>query len=293
MTDERLNDAGSRYRLLKVALEQFSCEPAALNDEQAQQAQRIVARQLRIEQAVLHSEEAIGVILSEAQLENALHSIRSQYETPEAFALALENQGLDTEQLRAVLAVDLKVETVLERICAGLPEISDEVIQQYYNANLERFTRPAIRRTRHILITINPEYPENTREAARARIDGIRQRLQGKPHTFDQQAMKHSECPTAVEGGLLGDVTPGKLYPELDEYLFTMEARQLSPVLESPLGFHLLWCEAASPGGPTPLEEVQPRLREWLHSRQQQIHQREWLKALLQQHASLEKQAHG
>lgn len=293
MTDERLNDANSRYRLLRVALEQFGCDPSALSTEQHQQASRIISRQLQIEQAVLQSPEAVGVIVTDAQLEEALQRIQSQYENPEAMQQTLENQGMDLSQLRASLSVDLKVETVLERICANLPAIADEEIQQYYSQNIERFTRPASRRARHILITINSDYPENTREAARTRIEAIEQQLRAKPQHFERQAAKHSECPTAMEGGLLGEVTPGKLFPELDTHLFTMEAGQISPVLESPIGFHLLYCETATPGSTASLDEVRPRLREWLQSRQQQAHQREWLKALLLQYVASEKPVHG
>lgn len=291
MTDDYLADATNRYRLLRVALEHFKCEPTALTDEQRQQAVRIVNNQIQIERLVLSSNEAAGVIVSDAQIEEALERIAGQYEDPSAMDQALIELEMDKDQLRQMLHAELRMESVLERICAALPPISDAEINDYYQANIERFTRPPSRRTRHILVTINPDYPENTREAARTRIEAIAHRLEGKIQNFEKQAAKYSECPTAMEGGLLGEVTPGKLYPELDSHLFQMEEGQISPVLESPIGFHLLFCEQVTLGGASSLEEVQPRLLDWLQSRQRQIHQREWLKALLQQ--SVAEKVHG
>lgn len=292
MTDAHLKDAHRRYRLLRVAQEHFGTPVADLNADQHQQALRIVEKQIQIEQVVLQSPEASGVVVPEAQIDEAFNRISSQYAESTAMDAALEALGIDPIQLRQLLSAELRMENVLERISANLPPITDEQIEQYYQSNIARFTRPASRRARHILITINPDYPDNTREAARTRIEAVAHRLQGKLHNFEKQAMKYSECPTALEGGLLGEVTPGKLYPELDSHLFQMSEGQLSPVLESPIGFHLLLCERVTEGGTAPLTEVRPRLLEWLESRQQQAYQREWLKNLLQQHAS-EKQAHG
>ncbi|MNM97852.1 Foldase protein PrsA precursor [compost metagenome] len=192
-----------------------------------------------------------------------------------------------------MLARALKVEAVLERVCAGLPEVSETDVGLYYFSHLEQFEVPATRVARHILITINPDFVENTREAARARIEAIAKRLRSKPERFAEQALKHSECPTALQDGLLGTIKPGTLYPQLEASLFELAEGEMSPVLESPLGFHLLRCEAVQHARCLPLEEVLPRLRDRLQSRQRKAHQRQWLAGLLQPSAPVENQAHG
>ncbi|MNZ76411.1 Foldase protein PrsA precursor [compost metagenome] len=286
------NGIDERYYLLQVAQEQFGCEPDKLDAEQLRQAGRIVARQRRIEDAVLRSGEASGVVIPAAQVEEARAQIASRYADGQALQQALASHGLDDGGLRAALARALKVEAVLERICAGLPEISDTDLSLYYFNHPEQFQRPESREARHILITINPDYPENTRQAARARLEAIAKRVRSKPERFADQALKHSECPTALQGGLLGYVTPGKLYPELEASLFSLAVGELSPLLESPLGLHLLRCEAVVPAARVTLEEALPRLRDRLQDRQRKAFQRQWLERLLQQSAPEEK-AHG
>ncbi len=293
MSSERPGEGDSRYYLLKIAHEQFGCEPDKLDDEQRLQAERIIGRQRHIEEAVLRSPDAAAVVVPPSQVEEAWAQIAGRYESAEALQEALDAQGLDAAGMRAMLARELKVQAVLDCVCAALPEVTDSDVSLYYSNHVDKFKVPAQHKARHILITVNEDYPENSREAARTRIEAVLKRLHGKPGRFAEQAMKHSECPTAMQGGLLGEVVPGTLYPELDACLFQMAQGELSPVLESPIGFHVLFCESVSPARQLSLEEVQPRLREQLQLRQRKAYQRKWLESLLRQNATLENLAHG
>lgn len=293
MNDPVAREAEHRYRLLRIALERFGREPTELDAGQQQQAERIASRQLEIEDAVLRSPEALGVVIPDSQVEAAWQQVCARYEDEEALARALEMQQLEAERVRYLLARDLKVEAVMERASLGLPEISETDVSLYYFSHPEQFERPETRLARHILITINEDFPENTRETALARLQTIAQRLAQKPERFAEQATKHSECPTALQGGQLGEVRRGTLYPTLEACLFELEPGQTSTPVESPLGFHLLRCDAVNRGGHLALEEVMPRLRQWLQARQRQARQREWLERLLKQSAPKEEPAHG
>lgn len=278
-----------RYYLLKVAHEQYGCAPDELSAEQRGAALRIAARQRQIEEAVLHSPQALGVVIPASLLDDAWARLVARYEDADALLAALAAQGLDVAGMRERLGRELKVEAVLERICADLPEISDTDVSLYYFSHPEQFEQPATRVARHILITVNPDFPENSREAARSRIELIARRLQLKPERFAEQALKHSECPTALQDGLLGTVKRGTLYPELEACLFDLAVGQIGPVVESPLGFHLLRCEASQEARRLTLEEVRPRLRDSLQNRQRKTRQRQWLAGLLQPSVSGEK----
>jgi len=104
------------------------------------------------------------------------------------------------------------------------------------------------------LVTLNDDLPDNTRPVAQSRIEAIAARLARDPKRFEEQAMKHSECPSALQGGLLGEVPRGQLYPELDAALFLMQEGEVSAILESPMGLHLLRCESITPAAVLTLE---------------------------------------
>ena len=91
--------------------------------------------------------------------------------------------------------------------------------------------------------TINDEHLDNTEAKARQRILELRAKLVSSPKQFGKLALRNSECPTALHEGRIGAVQQGQLYPELDEALFRMQAGEVSEVVRSPMGFHLLWCE--------------------------------------------------
>lgn len=269
------------YSLLRVADEKFGCNPSSLPPEQHDEAQRIARRQLAIENAVLSSPESAGVCVQESAIDEAFERIRVRYADNDAFQRAMATAGIDNEALRSALNRELRVEAVMDRVAAQHASISDTEAHLYYYMNPAQFDRPELRTARHILITINPDFPENQRDNALKKILAIQRRVEKKPDRFEEQAFKHSECPTALQGGTLGKVKRGQLFPTLDEALFAMAEGTCSDILESPLGFHILFCEIVHPSGVAPLSEVLPGLRQWLSQRQKRIAQRKWLESIL------------
>jgi peptidyl-prolyl cis-trans isomerase C len=83
-----------------------------------------------------------------------------------------------------------------------------------------------------------------------------------------------------MDGGTLGEVKAGQLYPELDSVLFSMEEGEISQIIESEMGFHILLCEKIKPGKRVPFTKAEPKIREILEERQRRSCQKEWLAAL-------------
>jgi peptidyl-prolyl cis-trans isomerase C len=275
------------YHLLRIAHEHFHCAPEALDGPRQHEARQIALRQLLIENAVLASPEAVGVAVPAASVEAALAGVREHYRGEDgaldcaAMARDLEGQGLDEGGLRRALERQLRVEAVVERAVPMPEPVGETEASLYYYLHVADFTRPEQRRARHILVTVNEQFAENARDRARARLEAIAGRLRRDPGRFSEQALKHSECPTSLQGGLLGTLRRGVLYPELDAVLFALREGEISVVAESPLGFHLLCCEQVLPETVLPLAEVMPRLRTHLAEQQRRRQQKLWLAGLL------------
>ena len=271
------NGKALAYPLFKVAQEKFSCVPAQLSPAQREQAEQIARNKIEIENAVLRSREAAGVSVPPAQLDAALAQIKERFDDEHALESGLQDLGIDRDELSDAIARELRVEAVLERVGARSDPVSETDVRLFYYMNPERFQRPEIREARQILITVNDDFPENQREEAMRRINAIRARLCKKPERFEEQALKHSECPTSLNGGLLGQVQRGQLYPELEAVLFSLAPGKVSDVVESELGFHLLLCDSIQPVGQVPIDDVLPRLTDFLNARQRSRLQRRWL----------------
>jgi peptidylprolyl isomerase/peptidyl-prolyl cis-trans isomerase C len=169
------------------------------------------------------------------------------------------------------------VNAVLERVGSRSVSISEVDIGLYYHLHLEKFSVPERRAVSHLFISINPDYPENTREAGLQRARDLREKLLKKPFKFADFALKHSECPTALQGGELGTVARGTLYSELDAVLFTLKAGEISTVVESEIGWHILLCKQIHKAETLSLAKATPKIRELMEERAKQNCIRAWL----------------
>lgn len=142
--------------------------------------------------------------------------------------------------------------------------ISNTDIEIFYLMHRQRLRSAETRQLRHILITINDAYAENRRPRAQARLSAIRQNLLQEPQRFAAVALQHSECPSALHGGLIGTLARGQLYAELDAVAFALQSGELSDITESPMGLHLLRCEAIHPSREISLAEAGPFIRRQL-----------------------------
>jgi peptidyl-prolyl cis-trans isomerase C len=268
------------YSLLRASLALFKKAPAELGPEELRRAERQARSEYDIENRVLHSPEAIGVIISMKELEFAFAEIRGRFDSGEAFQNALAANRLTVDSLKAALARQCKVNEVLERVAARSPQVNEVDVGIFYHLHPEKFRLPEQRVARHLLISINPDYPENTREQARQRIDAIARTLQRKPYKFPELALKHSECPTALNGGELGTIARGRLYPELDAALFALKENEISKVVETEIGFHLIQCQKIIRAETLSLKKATPRIKALIQERYRRNCQRTWLASL-------------
>ncbi|WP_455218911.1 nitrogen fixation protein NifM [Kaarinaea lacus] len=269
------------YLLLRTSLAKYEKSPSQLSETELGSLQKQVAKEYEIQNLILSSAEARDTYIPESVVEASIKQVKNRYADKDEFLVDIESNGMSVQGFRAAVAKELKVEAVLDRVSAKSVSISDMDIMIYYHMHLDRFKLPETRTARHILITINSDYEENQKQNALQRITKVRDRLQKKSKRFAEQALKHSECPTAMNGGLLGRVRENELYPELDAVLFSMKEGAISEVVESELGFHILYCEKIHNAGPATLKEARPKIQKLLQDRAKRMCQKAWLNQLV------------
>jgi nitrogen fixation protein NifM len=270
------------YTLLRASLALFKKAPNELQSTELKQAEVQASNEFKIETRILNTSEAGSVIISDQELQAAYQEIRDRYEDNESFFNDLEKNHLNKAHLEAALYRQCRVNVVMDLIASRSPDINEVEIGIYYHLHREQFNLPELREACHIYMSINPDYPENTREAAFLRLQEIRKKLQKKPYKFADFALKHSECPTALQGGFLGLVPRGKLYPELDAVLFSIKAGEVSHIIESEIGFHLVLCKQIQRAETLSLQKATPKIRQIMSDRSRRTCQRAWLASLPQ-----------
>jgi peptidyl-prolyl cis-trans isomerase C len=152
---------------------------------------------------------------------------------------------------------------VVEREVA-VPEPDDETCRRYYERNAARFRSPDIYEVAHILFAALPSDPE-TYARARADAAGVLAALRERPETFASVAQAHSRCPSAAQGGNLGQITAGQTTPEFEQALMKLTPGQLcdAPVATR-YGFHIIRLDRKHEGQVLPYEVVAGRIVDYL-----------------------------
>ncbi|MFM2481691.1 peptidylprolyl isomerase [Celerinatantimonas sp. YJH-8] len=274
-----------RYPLLRFSLTNYGCAPEFLSAQQLDSLLIQVSKAQQIEIQVAHQSK---VAVSAAQIKQAREELTSQFNEPAAFEQALCWLELSDELLKSGLIQALQAESALNQVRRSVEAPSSAQLRHYYDIHPEKFYRPAQVRVRHILRTLNDEYEENRREMLVPWMQEKYQALQKQPERFIEMAEQYSECPSAMQGGLIGAVSQGQLYPELDAVAFAMRDGEISEPIESPMGFHILLCEAHIAPSERSFDDVKEALAQQLYQKLQKQAERRWVASIMANQPILE-----
>lgn len=135
-------------------------------------------------------------------------------------------------------------------------QVSEKEIEDFYRLQREtRFHQPIAVRLSHILFRISAGADLKQNEMARLRAETVlREARAGKD--FSQLAKEYSEDPSATKGGDVGFFTQGQLLPPLDQAAFALRKGEISNIVETSLGYHILKVEETREGRTKGLKEA-------------------------------------
>ena len=268
------------YHVLRAAVEKYSKGVVDLTDKELALVCKQADKTFELESRVISSNEAQEIAIQQSQVDQAINELAERYPDYQTFLDDIHSNGMTEDTLHRALYRELLFDAVISMVASRGADISDIDIQLFYEIHMDRFNLPEIRHARHLLITINPEFPDNKRGKARKRIEEIHSELISDPSLFENLVIKYSECPTSLQGGVLGKVKKGMLYPELNEALFQMQENEISKVVESEVGFHILLCEKIDSPKQLPLSEARDKIKSILEERRTKNCQKTWLAEL-------------
>ncbi|GIW81736.1 MAG: peptidylprolyl isomerase [Gemmatales bacterium] len=231
--------------------------PADLSAAERHEVQSEVLDML-IDDALLRQYLQIhGPRVSRAQVDRWLQrleeSLRSKNQTLEQFC---RSQGMTEKQLRA------SVVRMLQWVGYVDSKLPEEELRRYYEENRDYFDQVNVRAS-HILIRVSATASKKQKEAIRSRLQALRADILAGKIDFAEAARKFSHCPTGERGGDLG-YFPRKfaVHETIAKTAFSLQPGQISDVIETDLGFHLLMVTDQKPGVPSRFEDVRHEVRE-------------------------------
>lgn len=149
----------------------------------------------------------------------------------------------------------------LDTLKKGLT-VSDQDLQDYYKANIKRYTIPEERRASHILIKVDPNASAADREKAKAKAEGLLAELKTNPGAFAELARKYSDDPGSAEkGGDLDFFGRGGLAAKpLEDAAFALKPGEISGLVKSDFGYHIVKLTAVRGGETRSFESVRPEI---------------------------------
>jgi len=145
-------------------------------------------------------------------------------------------------------------------------EVTAKEIENYYQANPEKFVRPKQIKVRHILLKADPKDAEGLAKA-RQNAESIREEA-SKGKDFSQLAKQYSEDPgTRNRGGELGFISKGQVVPEFEEAAFGLKAGEISPVIQTAYGLHIIKVDEIQEQKTDSLDTVKDQIKTLLQTR--------------------------
>lgn len=138
--------------------------------------------------------------------------------------------------------------------------VSDEAVRAYYEAHGDQFREPEAVRARHILRLLPPQANATEEATARAELTASRARIHDAA-SFAAEAKAHSQDGSAAQGGDLGWFERGRMVPEFEQVAFSLPVGQVSDIVRTPFGLHLIFVEEKRPARQKPLEQVASDIR--------------------------------
>ncbi len=246
---------------LAVQLHFSGRRPGAVGLQELRAAREKVLEKLIDGELLYQAAVKKGVSVGDADVETHYRDKEKSLGSPEALAKFLENNRFTEAQFREQIRRTLVVARFVDKDVAPGIAVTDEEVRRYYDQNPTEMRRPEGARVSQIMVRVAPDAPADVRASARQRIEAILGELRAGGD-FVELARRHSDGPEAKRGGDTGWLKRGGgAPPPIEAAAFSLEPGQMSDIIETRRGFHLVKVIERRPGGAVPFEQVKDSIR--------------------------------
>lgn len=235
-----------------------------------------------IDRELLYQEsEKDGIKVPKEKVNQQVESLKKQFPEKGAFEKALKTVDMTEQELRDQIRRQLAVREMIDTKIASKVNISEKEVRAFYDSHADIFKRPEEVRASHILVKVASDADKKTVAAARKKIEAAQKRIK-KGEDFAKVAKEVSEGPSAKRGGDLGYFRRGQMVKPFEDAAFGMKVGQVSGVVRTRFGFHLIKVTGKKPASMVPYVKVKDKIRDYLKQKKIQEEVQAMLKSLRQ-----------
>jgi len=210
-----------------------------------------------------------GVKVTDAEIDDKVKEIKAQFQNEQAFQQAMQARGLNIDSVKQDARNDLSVNKVVEAEVAAVPGPSDAEAKEFYEKNPDKFKQDEQVRASHILVRVDPSAPAAAKQRAKTEIESVLKRAKAGAD-FGKLAQQHSQDGSAAQGGDLNFFQKGQMVPEFDKVAFSLQPGQLSGVVTTQFGYHIIKVTDRKPARTVPYDEAQQQIKQFLEQQKKQ-----------------------
>ncbi|MDH3475790.1 MAG: peptidylprolyl isomerase [Rhodospirillales bacterium] len=264
----KVNGEGISRTLLQnrvdASMRQGSSNYGAITQpSQYKRVQRQVLDQLIVQELLWQAAKGAGFVATADEVEQAMAQVRQGYPTEMAFDNALTEHGFTAESFEEDMRRKIAVRRWAQETLGKDIQVSDAEVHDFYLANQVRFVQSEQINVRHVLIKLASDADEAATAAARGKIEQVLEQARAGAD-FAELAKTRSEGPSAPQGGELGFVPRGTLVKPFEDAAFALKPGEISDVVRTQYGFHVIKLEARREGSQVPEEQAAPAIRQQL-----------------------------
>jgi len=212
-----------------------------------------------VRRELLYEEAKAKVKVTDGEIDAEVKKLKEQYPNEADFTTALASMNISTSSLRAQVERALAIQKYVDTYAAKV-SVDDKEIWAYYDKNRASFRVPEQVKASQILIKTDPSWNQAKKAAARKKIDDILAKLKSG-QDFESLARTYSEDASASKGGDLGYLRTGQVLKPFEDALFALKPGEISGVVETSVGFHIIKAVDRKAETTIPFEKVKDQLR--------------------------------
>jgi len=227
-----------------------------------------------------HEAKKAGTGVREEEVLDALKDMLTKQNVKmEDFLKKLELEGGSLAAVKNEIRGQMMRMRLMRREIKSKIIISDQEIGDYYNQHRDEYEGREAVRIKQILLMIPPDVNKTTKAKIEENARQIQKRaLNGEP--FDLLASKYSQEPAASQGGDIGFIERGVMIPELETVAFSLKPDQISGVIESSQGFHIIKIVDKRGAGFKPIAAVRDEIKAKLEDEKLEKKYDEWISSV-------------
>ena len=197
----------------------------------------------------------IELPVTAADVDAEVERVKAQIGGEENYKKALEAQGISEANFRKELEKGARVNMLVNQACAHISDPTEEEVAAFYEAHKAEYVEEPKVLCQHILV-------KGADDKALDKIKDIRERIVSGKADFAEEAKKNSDCPSGQEGGSLGWFGRGMMVPEFDKVAFEMKKGEISGVVTTQFGYHIIYKADEKGGGQLTLVDVHDQIKD-------------------------------